>query len=77
MYSKKLIRNGTFKKYLRNPLSKDLDNYKLKSIHAPSSELGWEEIVKLEKDIKKWETEKREFLLSYEEQLKQFEENLF
>ena len=76
MYSKKLIRSGTIKKYLRNPLSKVCDNYRLKSIPAPSSELGWEEIDKLEKDIKKWKTEKREFLLSHEEQLKQSEKNL-
>ena len=38
--------------------------------------MGWEEIDKLEKDIKKWETEKREFLLSHEEQLKKSEANL-
>jgi len=74
-YSKKLIRNGTIKNYLRNPLSKYVDNYNLKSKPATRSELGWEEIVKLEKGIKKWETEKREFLLSHEEQLKKPEEN--
>ena len=35
-----------------------------------------EEIKNLKGNIKKWEAEKREFLLSHEEQLKQSEENL-
>ena len=76
IYLIKLIRNGTIKKYLRNPLSKYVDNYNLKRKPATRSELGWEEIVKLEKDIKKWETEKREFLLSHEEQLTKTEEDI-
>ena len=38
--------------------------------------MAWEELIKIGKDIKKWKKEKREFLLSHEEQLKQSEENL-
>ena len=39
------------------------------------SELAWEELIKIGKDIKKWKTEKREFLLSHEEQLKKPEKS--
>ena len=47
-----------------------------KSKDVPSKKLAWEELLKIGKDIKKWKTEKRDFLLSHEEQLKQSEENL-
>jgi len=73
---KKLYTFDIIKKFLRNPITASLENCKLEIKHATSSELGLEEITRLEKDIKKWETEKREFLLSHEEQLKKSEANL-
>ena len=73
---KKLYTFDIIKKFLRNPITASLENCKLEIKHATSSELGLEEITRLEKDIKKWETEKREFLLSHEEKIKKPEENL-
>ena len=79
-FLKKLFRKG----YLKNPFSTYLRNYKFKSKDV-KRELAWEELIKIGKDIKKWKTEKREFLkkwkmekrefiLSHEEQLKKPEE---
>ena len=73
---KKLYTFDIIKKFLRNPITASLENCKLEIKHATSSELGLEEITRLEKDIKKWETEKREFLLLHEEKIKKPEENL-
>ena len=60
---------------LKNQFSAYLRNYKFKSKDV-TRELAWEELIKIGKDIKKWKTEKREFLLSHEEQLNKPEENL-
>jgi len=69
-FLKKLFR----KEYLKNPFSAYLRNYKFKSKDV-TRELAWEELIKIGKDIKKWKTEKMDFLLSHEEQLKKPEEN--
>ena len=69
-FLKKFFRKG----YLKNPFSAYLRNYKFKSKDV-TRELAWEELIKIGKDIKKWKTEKREFLLSHEEQLKKPVEN--
>ena len=60
---------------MKNPFSTYLRNYKFKRKDV-TRELAWEELIKIGKDIKKWKTEKREFLLSHEEQLNKPEENL-
>jgi len=64
---KKLYTFDIFKKFVRNPNTTSVENCKLNIKHATSSELGWEVIAKLQKDIRKWEKEKRDFLLSHEE----------
>ena len=62
-YSYALYKFDIVKKFLRNPKTASLENCKLEIKYAASSELGLEEITRLEKDIKKWEKEKRELLL--------------
>ena len=71
----KFLKKFFRKEYLKNPFSAYLRNYKFKSKDV-TRELAWEELIKIGKDIKKWKTEKREFLLSHEEKIKKPEGNL-
>jgi len=62
----KISKFDVFQKFIRNPRKASLEKCKLNLKNASIPDLGLEEITRLEKDIKKLETEKREYILSHE-----------